>query len=45
MIWNWQRPEWPEFTWNPDLLRRAEEKFLLSGGMFAGAFAHLGPED
>ncbi|MDE2463848.1 MAG: Fic family protein [Alphaproteobacteria bacterium] len=45
MIWNWQRPEWPEFTWNPDLLRRAEEQFLLGGGMFAGAFAHLGPED
>ncbi len=45
MIWNWQRPEWPDFTWNPDLLRRAEEQFLLGGGMFAGTFAHLGSED
>jgi len=45
MIWNWQRPEWPEFTWSPDVLRRAEEQFLLAGGMFAGTFAHLGPED
>ena len=45
MIWNWQRPDWPEFTWNPDLLRRAEEQFLLGGGMFAGTFAHLGAED
>jgi Fic family protein len=45
MQWNWQRPEWPHFTWNPDLLRRAEEQFLLGGGMFAGAFAHLGSED
>lgn len=45
MTWNWQRPEWPEFTWNPDLLRRAEEQFLLGGGMFAGIFAHLGNDD
>jgi Fic family protein len=45
MTWNWQRPEWPDFTWNPDLLQRAEEQFLLGGGMFAGTFAHLGAED
>jgi Fic family protein len=45
MGWNWQRSEWPNFTWNPDLLRRAEEQFLLGGGMFAGTFAHLGAND
>ncbi len=45
MNWNWQRLEWPDFTWNPDLLRRAEEQFLLGGGIFAGTFAHLGPAD
>jgi len=45
MIWNWQRPEWPDFTWNPNLLRRAEERFLVGGGMFAGTFAHLGADD
>ncbi|HEX4158754.1 MAG TPA: Fic family protein [Rhizomicrobium sp.] len=45
MIWNWQRPEWPRFTWNPDLLRRAEEQFLLGGGRFAGTFARLGTDD
>jgi Fic family protein len=45
MTWNWQRPEWPDFTWNPDLLRRAEEQFLVGGGMFAGIFAHLGSDD
>jgi Fic family protein len=45
MTWNWQRPEWPDFTWNPDLLRRAEEQFLLGGGMFAGTFAHLSADD
>ncbi len=45
MIWNWQRPEWPEFSWNPELLRRAEELFLLEGGMFAGTFHHLDADD
>jgi len=45
LIWNWQRPEWPDFTWNPNLLRRAEERFLVGGGMFAGTFAHLGADD
>lgn len=45
MTWNWQRPEWPDFTWNPNLLRRAEERFLVGGGMFAGTFAHLGAND
>ncbi len=45
MIWNWQRPEWPNFSWNPDLFRKAEEQFLLGGGVFAGTFKHLGAED
>ena len=45
MVWNWQRPEWPNFTWNLDLLRRAEEQFLLGGGAFAGTFKHLGLEN
>lgn len=45
MTWNWQRPEWPNFTWNPHLLRRAEEQFLVGGGMFAGIFAHLASDD
>ena len=45
MIWNWQRPEWPDFTWNPGLFRRAEEQFLLGGGVFVGTFNHLGADD
>lgn len=45
MTWNWQRPEWPEFSWNPALLRRAEEHFLVGGGMFIGTFNHLSAGD
>jgi Fic family protein len=45
MTWNWQRPEWPNFSWNPDLLRKAEEQFLLGAGIFVGTFNHLGPAE
>jgi Fic family protein len=45
MIWNWQRPDWPNFIWNADILRAAEQQFLLDGGRFAGTFTHLGTDD
>ena len=45
MMWNWRRPEWPKFSWNPDLLLKAEGQFLLGAGMFVGTFAHLGSDD
>jgi hypothetical protein len=28
MIWNWQQPDWPDFSWSNALLRKAEEEFL-----------------
>ena len=42
MRWNWQRPDWPNFTWNPAHLARAEEHFLLGGGVLIGTAKHLG---
>jgi Fic family protein len=45
MTWNWQRPEWPHFSWNPGLLRKAEEQFLLGAGAFVGTFKHLSTAD
>jgi Fic family protein len=45
MTWNWQKPDWPNFSWTADRLRKAEEHFLVGSGMFAGAIKHLGPED
>ncbi len=41
MAWNWQQPDWPEFTWNRARLALAEEQFLVGGGIFAGAIKHL----
>ncbi|MGH9430272.1 MAG: Fic family protein [Terriglobia bacterium] len=45
MSWNWQQPDWPEFTWNERRLALAEQQFLVGGGVFVGAIKHLGEED
>ena len=41
MPWNWQKPDWPVFSWDHSLLRKAEEHFLIGSGMFAGTIKHL----
>jgi len=43
MAWNWQKTDWPEFSWNEALLKKAEERFLLETGMFVGTLKHLLP--
>ena len=45
MPWNWQKPDWPDFSWDKTRLAKAEEQFLLETGVFAGAIKHLGPDD
>src|ERR1700749_1683196 len=45
MTWNWQQPDWPDFTWNRDRLAAAEKEFLLGSGVFLGAIKHLGGDD
>lgn len=45
MTWNWQHPNWPEFTWAQTRLEKAEERFLVAGGVFLGAAKHLGRDD
>lgn len=45
MTWNWQKPDWPNFSWNAGLLRKAEEQFLKGTGIFAGTIKHLAPLD
>src|ERR1035437_7895985 len=42
MRWNWQQLDWPNFTWNPSRLARAEERFLLGVGVLIGTAKHLG---
>ncbi len=41
MAWNWQQPDWPRFSWSRDRLARAEEHFLVGGGVILGGVRHL----
>jgi Fic family protein len=45
MSWNWQQPDWPNFTWEQARLAKAEQRFLVGGGVIAGARQHLGSEE
>jgi Fic family protein len=45
MTWNWQQPEWPNFSWDAGRLRKAEEHFLLGTGVFVGTVKHLPASD
>jgi Fic family protein len=45
MPWNWERPEWPEFSYTAARLQQAEKQFLIGGGMFAGTVKHLDDTD
>lgn len=44
MVWNWQRNDWPIFTWDASRLAEAEKQFLLGGGILLGAAQHLGQD-
>ena len=44
MKWNWQQPDWPRLSWSPDRLAKAEEQFLVGGGVIMGAVSHLDGE-
>ena len=45
MMWNWQQPDWPRFSWDEARLKKAEEVLLVGSGLFAGTVKHLGEDD
>lgn len=45
MTWNWQQPDWPQFTYDAKVLEPLERQFLLHSGEFIGAFKHIGSDD
>jgi Fic family protein len=45
MSWNWEKPDWPNFTYNSTALEPLERQFLLQSGEFIGAFKHIGAQD
>lgn len=44
MKWNWQKPDWPDFTWDRSRISAAEEQFLLGAGVCIGMVKHLGED-
>lgn len=45
MTWNWQNPDWPNFTWDRARLAEAEQQFLLGAGIAIGTVKHLGADE
>jgi Fic family protein len=45
MTWNWEKPAWPAFTYDPAPLEALEKQFLLTSGEFFGVFRHVGKDD
>jgi Fic family protein len=45
MIWNWQQPGWPQFSYDSKALQPLEQQFLLQSGEFIGACKHVGADD
>jgi Fic family protein len=45
MRWNWQKPGWPNFTYDSTALEPLEKRFLLQSGEVIGAFKHIGADD
>jgi len=45
MRWNWQQPDWPDFTYKDTALQAFEATFLQQSGVIIGAFRHLDDDD
>src|ERR1700753_1159904 len=45
MPWNWQQPDWPNFSYDSNALDALERQFLLQSWEFVGGFRHMGEGD
>ncbi len=45
MPWNWQQPDWPNFSWNTARFAKREALLLVESEEFSQAFKHLGREE
>lgn len=41
MFWNWEKPDWPDFTWKQARFTEAEARFRTGGGVFLGSIRHI----
>ena len=45
MIWNWQQPDWPDFTYGKARFEELEAQFLRRSGVLLGSYRHVGEDD
>src|ERR1700704_5738372 len=45
MVWNWERADWPAFSYDSKALEALEQQFLRQSGEFVGACKHIGADD
>ncbi len=45
MIWNWQKQDWPHFTYDKEPIEPLEAHFLQHSGILLGSFEHLDHTD
>jgi Fic family protein len=44
MTWNWQRADWPHFTYDKALFEEREAQFLRQSGVLLGSYRHTGED-
>lgn len=45
MVWNWQQPDWPHFSYEAPALSGYDNRLLLGAGLRLGAFKHLDEDE
>lgn len=45
MPWNWELQRWPNFEWQPELLRAREQAFIENAAIAVGTMRHLRKDD
>jgi Fic family protein len=45
MRWNWQQPDWPEFSYGSKEIDALERDFLSQSGEFMGIFRHVSKDE
>ena len=45
MAWNWQNPEWPNFSFNPHCIAQQDKKFLLTAGSSSAFLGKVGADE
>jgi Fic family protein len=45
MTWNWEQPDWPNFTYDSKGVGPLEGQFMRRSGEFIGACKHIGADD